>query len=83
MSRVNAHVATELAHLAAEWEAGMVEGYDANANRMPAFCFDRPYANLTARQRGYVFGRELRIQEGTEESGKLRNGCTRPTTVLG
>lgn len=66
MSRVNAHVNGELERLEAEWDAGVDEGYSANPNQLPEF-FHKPYINLTRRQRGYIFGRELRLQELQEK----------------
>ena len=60
--RVNAHVLTELKRLTAEREAGELEGYNADVNKLPEF-FYQPYVRLTARQRGYIFGRELRLLE--------------------
>jgi hypothetical protein len=66
--RVNAHVLTELKRLAAEREAGELEGYSADVNQLPEF-FAQPYIRLTARQRGFIFGRELRLQEMKGEQG--------------
>lgn len=66
MSRVNAHVNGELKRLAAERAAGELEGYEADPNVLPAF-FGKQVINLTARERGYWFGRELRIMENNNE----------------
>lgn len=66
MSRVNAHVLTELERLQAEWDAGMVEGYAANVNMTPAWWHDTPPHRMTRRQRGYFFGRTVRLIERDE-----------------
>jgi hypothetical protein len=63
----NAHVQQEIARLKAEYESGIDEGYSANPNELPDF-FLQPYTQLHARQRGYIFGRELKVQEIMEES---------------
>lgn len=63
MPKVNANVQSELAHLAAEKEAGIREGFAANVDALPAFYFDKPIAKLTARERGYFIGREFRLEE--------------------
>lgn len=62
MSRVNAHVQIELERLAGERLTGEREGYEADPNILPAF-FNKQVVNLTARERGYWFGRELRLME--------------------
>lgn len=61
--RVNAHVLTELQRLQAEWDEGMIEGYGANVNRLPAWWYDTPPYTMTRRQQGYVFGRTVRLIE--------------------
>ena len=66
----NLAIQTERKRLADEYWAGMDEGYDANPNTLPEF-FWKPYVNFTARQRGYAFGRELRIQEIYEDRAEL------------
>jgi hypothetical protein len=63
----NFHVQQEIARLKAEYEAGIDEGYSASLNELPEF-FLLPYTQLYARQRGYIFGRELKMQELMEES---------------
>lgn len=63
MTTVNANVKSELARLADEKAAGIREGFAANVNQLPAFYFDKPLVKLTARERGYVIGREFRLEE--------------------
>lgn len=58
-----AHVRLERARLMQDWWTGLDEGYHADANLLPAF-WSKPLNRLTARERGYFFGRELRIHEG-------------------
>jgi hypothetical protein len=62
MTKPNANVQQVLDDLAAKRDAGELDGYSADANILPEF-FNKPYLNLTAYQRGYVYGRELRIRE--------------------
>lgn len=62
----NAHIQSELARQAKEWEEGEAEGYSADPNTLPAF-FSKPYVHLFTRQRAYIFGRELRLQELAKE----------------
>lgn len=63
MTTVNANVRGELARLADEKAAGIREGFAANVNQLPAFYFDKPIVKLTARERGYMIGREFRLEE--------------------
>lgn len=58
----NAHVREEIARLKREFDEGVSDGYDANANAMPDF-YSKPYKMLTARERGYIFGRMLKEWE--------------------
>lgn len=51
---------------AAEYDAGLVEGYESNVNVLPAFWFKKPLINLTNRERAYFVGREVRLQELAE-----------------
>lgn len=60
--RPNAHVQTELARLRDEWDRGAVEGYETPLTTRPAFVVNR-YTDMTAYQRGYLLGRELRQRE--------------------
>lgn len=62
----NHHVQSELDRQAREWEEGEAEGYAADPNILPAF-FSKPYSQLYGRQRAYIFGRELRLQELAKE----------------
>lgn len=63
MTRENATVTAERARLANEFEAGQQEGFDAPADMLPVWYFDKPVVRLTARQRGYVFGKLLKEWE--------------------
>lgn len=45
-----------------EWEAGFWEGLECNPNVLPPFYF-KSYSELIPRQRGWIFGRELQLQE--------------------
>jgi hypothetical protein len=47
-----------------EFDEGILEGYESNLNAPPLWFHNLPVSMLTARQRGYWFGRETRIQEG-------------------
>jgi hypothetical protein len=67
MTSVNANVQGILADLAAKRNAGELDGYSADPNILPEF-FSKSYINLTAYQRGYVYGRELRIRELEDRS---------------
>jgi hypothetical protein len=67
MSRPNANVQGILSDLAAKREAGELEGYSQDANILPAF-FHKPYINLSPFERGYIYGRELRIRELEDRS---------------
>lgn len=58
----NASVQAELARLRDEWDRGAVEGYETPLTTRPAFAINR-YADMTAYQRGYLLGRELRQRE--------------------
>ena len=62
----NAHVKSERARLADEWDRGIHDGYETNPNPLPAF-FSKPYKEMTAYERAYIFGREVKIAE-LEES---------------
>jgi hypothetical protein len=53
----------ERAWLQNEADEGMVEGYESNLNELPAFYYEQTLYKLTARQRGFFFGRELRIHD--------------------
>lgn len=68
MTRENASVTAERARLKAERLAGMQEGFAANPNILPDWYSNKTLVNLTARQRGYFVGRELRIEEMEGES---------------
>jgi hypothetical protein len=59
----------ERAWLQNEADEGMVEGYESDLNVLPEWYFVQPLYKLTARQRGYWFGRELRVKdlEATKE----------------
>lgn len=57
----NAHVQAETERLRNEEEEGMAEGYDAPPNTLPGWWFSVPVGNLTARQRGYLFGKLTRM----------------------
>ncbi len=59
----NAAVQNERARLANEWLEGADEGYHANVNALPEFWFTQTPARMTAWQRGYFFGRELKMSE--------------------
>lgn len=63
MTRPNDNVTKELQHLEEEWQAGIDEGYSQNPNTLPEWFFRKPVSMLTARERGYVFGRELKIHD--------------------
>lgn len=65
MTRENATVTVERARQREERDEGLVEGYEANPNILPVFFF-MPYSNLTARQRAYIFGREIKLMEIAE-----------------
>ena len=67
----NAHVRAERARLQAEWDAGEAEGFSANVNVLPEFYF-RSYSSLHARQRAYIFGRELQLQEIARKRNELQ-----------
>jgi hypothetical protein len=43
--------------------AGIDEGYEADPNQLPAWYWTLPPVNQSPSQRGYVFGRELKVQE--------------------
>jgi len=60
---VNTNIQRELDRLKAEYAAGLEEGYDADPNRLPAFWHSKTLMQLTARERGFFVGRELRIEE--------------------
>lgn len=64
------NVANELKHLEEEWQAGIDEGYSQNPNLLPDF-YSKPYMQLTARQRGIVFGRELRIHDKEQSNAEI------------
>lgn len=55
-------IQTERARLQVEWDKGCEEGYYADPNNIPDF-FGKPYFSCTPRQRGYIFGREIRLQD--------------------
>lgn len=59
----NTHVRAETERLQAEFNAGMDEGYDKALLPLPGWYFEKTLTMLTARERGYFFGRELRLQE--------------------
>jgi hypothetical protein len=63
----NAHVQTARAQTLSEYEQGFWEGYEVNLNLLPAWYFEKPLYRLTARQRGYWFGREIRLSEIKED----------------
>jgi hypothetical protein len=63
----NAAVQAERERLEQEWWDGALEGYEANPNELPSFWFTLPPGRMTARQRGYVFGHGLRMNERDEE----------------
>jgi hypothetical protein len=63
----NAHVQAELDRLRDEWDRGAVDGYEADPNRTPAW-FTLGYHLLYAYQRGYLWGRELRIRESQDNA---------------
>ena len=58
----NAHVKQELERLEREFDEVVSDGYDAHVNELPDF-YSKPYKLLTARQRGYIFGRTLKAWE--------------------
>lgn len=59
----NAHVQTQLERLRSEYEEGMDEGYSANPNQLPAWWHTKTLVQLSARERGYFCGREVRLAE--------------------
>lgn len=59
----NAHIRAERAHILSEYEQGFWEGYEANINQLPEWYFRLAVVRLTARQRGYWLGREIRLIE--------------------
>ena len=61
--KVNAHVQGETDRLDTEYNAGVEAGYEANPNQLPEFYYSKPIYLLTARERGYFFGREIKLQE--------------------
>lgn len=63
MSRVNAHVAQEMARLQAEWDEGCVEGYESKT--LPDWYYTTPPYRMTRRQRAFVWGLWTRwLEEG-------------------
>lgn len=58
----NENTRQEEERIAATYDEGLVEGYEANVNVLPEFYF-KPYYMLTARQRAYIFGREVRLND--------------------
>ena len=64
----SASVRAERARLDSEYEAGFWEGYEASPQTLPAFWFTKAPGHMTARQRGYFFGREVRRTESAEAS---------------
>jgi hypothetical protein len=48
-----------------EYDEGCLEGYEADPNKLPSWWYDTVPARLTARQRGYWYGREIKVQEMT------------------
>jgi hypothetical protein len=54
----------------AAYDEGLVEGYEANPNVLPAFWFRKPLINLTNRERAYMVGREIKLQELAERGRK-------------
>lgn len=63
--RPNTNVQRELDRLKEEYELGLSDGYDANPNQPPEWFFTKTLSALTARERGFFVGRELRL-EGME-----------------
>lgn len=64
------NVQKELKHLEEEWQAGIDEGYSQNPNVLPEW-FSKPYIRLTAKERGYIFGRELRIHDKEQSNAEI------------
>lgn len=62
----NQHTKTEQEATATAYDEGMVAGYDADPNHLPDWWFSKAPGYLTARQRGYWFGRETRMLEFQE-----------------
>ena len=63
----NASVRAERERLAQQFDDGVDEGYEANPNELPEWWFKLPPGRMTARQRGFFFGRELKRQEAEDE----------------
>jgi hypothetical protein len=63
----NATVRAERERLEQEWLEGADEGYHANVNTLPPWWFLLAPGDMTRRQRGYFFGRELRLSEAANE----------------
>lgn len=59
----NHRVQAERQRLRDAFSDGMAEGYYDAAKPLPSWYFDRPLARLTARERGWWYGRETRTQE--------------------
>lgn len=57
------HVKTEKERLAAEFEAGFWEGYEAPLTYLPAYWLAKPVGRLMARERGDLLGRLVRSVE--------------------
>jgi hypothetical protein len=61
----NAYVQAERKRQMQQWWDGMDEGYRNATQPLPEW-YSKPYIQFTARERGYVFGRELRLHEGDD-----------------
>jgi pyridoxine/pyridoxamine 5'-phosphate oxidase len=49
--------------LQSEFDNGMADGYDAANQPLPSFYLTKKLFELTARERGFWYGRETRLQE--------------------
>lgn len=70
MVKPNHSIAAELERQQEAWLAAIDEGYAANVNEVPAFLFQPiAYMSMTIAQRGYIWGRELKLCELRETEG--------------
>lgn len=59
----NASVAQIIAEQEAAYDEGLVEGYEADPNRLPVWWSTKTLLQLTNRQRAYFVGREVRLND--------------------
>lgn len=65
--RDNADVVKQKKELSDNWYEGYEAGYAANPNIPPPWYFSKVPSRLTPYERGFWWGRELRIQEMREQ----------------